>query len=102
MAGDTVAGRIDPTDAGGALTKAGRAAQKHGDRSGSAFLALKGNPSALNEAGQATVDDILTVPGSHVTKRTTGRYGEVVEVRAPDGRGVRYDREGNFIGFLEP
>lgn len=80
------------------LTKAGRALQKHGNRLGSAFPKIKGGPKALNPAGQNIVDDILTAPGA-ITKKN--RYGGM-DIVAPDGRGVRYDAAGEFVGFLEP
>ena len=86
----------------GGLTAAGRALQKHGGRSGSAFPAASGNPAQINQAGQSIVDDILMAPGSTQTMRSTGRFGDVVEVVAPDGRGVRFSGDGKFIGFLEP
>lgn len=79
------------------LTAAGRAPQKHGSRPGSAFPQVSGHGN-LNRAGQEVVDDILTTPGArHVSNRFGG-----VDVVAPGGRGVRYDSNGNFIGFLEP
>ncbi len=85
-------------DKGGQLTKAGRAAQKHGGRSSSAFPPTKGNPSAINSQGQDTLDDILTSP-----KQSTkpNRFGGQ-DIHAPDGRGARFDSNGNFMGFLEP
>ena len=86
----------------GGLTSSGRALQKHGGRQGSAFPAAQSSPADISRAGQAVVDDILTSPGSTVTKRHHARFGDVIEVRAPDGRGVRYDAAGRFIGFLEP
>jgi filamentous hemagglutinin len=86
----------------GDLTAAGRALQKHGGREGSAFPAAKGNPLSVNQQGQHVVDDILTSPGSATATRNHARFGEVTEVRAPDGRGVRYGADGKFIGFLEP
>jgi stage V sporulation protein SpoVS len=86
----------------GGLTAAGRALAKHGGRPGSAFPTPKGNPAQINRAGQDIVDDILTSPGSTTVTRHHARYGNVTEVRAPDGRGVRYDSGGNFMGFLEP
>lgn len=86
----------------GDLTAAGRALQKHGGRSGSAFPEARSNPAEINKAGQAVVDEILTAPGSTTTRRHHARFGDVIEVRAPDGRGVRYDASGRFIGFLEP
>ena len=84
------------------LTAAGRALQKHGGRSGSAFPGVRGNPAQINQAGQHVVDDILTSPGSTTIKRHHARFGDVVEIRAPDGRGVRYDANGHFVGLLEP
>jgi len=86
----------------GGLTAAGRALQKHGDREGSAFPAAKGNPLSVNQQGQHAVDDILTSPGSTTVTRNHARFGQVTEVRAPDGRGVRYGADGKFIGFMEP
>ena len=31
----------------------------------------------------------------------TGRFGDVIDAVAPDGRGVRYSSDGTFIGLLE-
>lgn len=79
------------------LTRAGRALQKHGDRPGSAFPDVSGHGN-LNATGQNIVDDILTTPGS---APNPNRFGGV-DIIAPDGRGVRYDADGGFMGFLEP
>jgi hypothetical protein len=84
------------------LMSAGRALQKHGGRPASAFPAARGTPSQLNQAGQSIVDDVLTSPGATATTRHRARFGNVTEIRAPDGRGVRCDASGGFIGFLEP
>jgi len=86
----------------GGLTKAGRALAKHGGRPGSAFPAGRGSPADLNKAGQEIVDDILTDPGSTFSARRHAMYGNVIEVRTPDGRGVRYGKGKEFMGFLEP
>jgi filamentous hemagglutinin len=40
--------------------------------------------------------------GDSVTYKDTGRFGKVMDVIAPDGRGLRYDLNGKFIGLLEP
>jgi hypothetical protein len=85
-------------DKGGELTKAGRAAQKHGSRPGSAFPPTKGNPSSLNQQGQHALDDILTSPGQ---TSKPNRFGGK-DIQASDGRGARFDANGNFMGFLEP
>ena len=84
-------------DKGGELTKAGRAAQKHGSRPGSVFPPATGNPSAINKQGQGVLEDILTSPNQTTKPNRFGGqdiYG--------GGRGVRYDSDGNFMGFLEP
>ncbi len=57
-------------------------------------------PCDINQTAQDIVRDILTNPGSTTTSRHHARLGEVTEIRAPDGRGVRFDANGNFIGFL--
>jgi filamentous hemagglutinin len=97
---------IDPADKAGQLTKAGRSLQKHGSQQGkrassSRFPMAKGTPGDLNSKGQAVLDDILTTPGSTIVHRHHAKYGPIIEVRDPSGRGVRYDASGNFIGFLE-
>jgi RHS repeat-associated protein len=84
------------------LTVAGRALQKHGSRQGSAFPEATGNPQSINQQAQKMVDDILTSPSSTAVTRHHARFGEVTEIRAPDGRGIRYGADGKFIGLLEP
>ena len=92
----------DKPDRGG-LTKAGRALAKHGGRPGSSFPQASGSPEQINQQGEAVVDDILSNPRSTTSTPTTGRFGQTIEVRAPDGRGLRYSGDGTeFIGFLEP
>ncbi len=82
----------------GGLTKAGRALQKHGDRPGTAFNRPASNSArALNPAGQEVVDELLTNPGSQFRPNRIGGW----DVRAPDGRGVRFNPDGSFRGFLE-
>lgn len=89
----------DPADKSGQLTRAVRALQKHGSRTGSAFPEAKGNPSQKNQQGQDVLDDILTTPGS--TTKQGNRFGGI-DIIAPDGRGARFDANGEFRGFLEP
>ena len=93
---------IDQADQSGGLTKAGRALQKHGNRPGSAFPQPKGSQSDINTVAQEIVDDILTMPGTKIENVHSARFGQVTEVDAPDGRGLRYDSNGILIGFLEP
>lgn len=93
MAGKTIddlssAGKIlEPADKSGQLSMAGRALQKHGSREGSAFTSAKGSPSEINAQGQKIADDILKNPESTVTFKDTGRFGKVMDIVAPDGRG---------------
>jgi RHS repeat-associated protein len=80
------------------LTKAGRALQKHSSRPGSAFSTSATRAGDLNAVGQSLVDDILTVPGS---MQRGNRLGGV-DFLGPDGRGIRFNPDGSFRGFLEP
>jgi hypothetical protein len=98
---DELLGAADRLDRSG-RTFAGRALEKHGSRPGSAFPTARGNPDAINAQGRQVVQDILEDPGSVAQTRHHARFGDVVEVRAPDGRGVRYGADGSFLGFLEP
>lgn len=84
------------------LTNIGRGLAKHGGRKGSAFPKPTGNPDAVNKQAQGIIDDIVNSEGRTVTTRHHARFGNVREIRAPDGRGVRYGADGEFIGFLEP
>lgn len=86
----------------GGLTKAGRALQKHGNRFASYFLKTKGNPSNINRQAYDIVYNIINNPDRGVMRRYHPRFGDIVEIRSPDGHGIRYDASGNFIGFLEP
>lgn len=92
-------GEKDPADKSGELTKAGRAQQKHGDRSGSAFDPAKGTPADKNAQGQQTLDTIVNSPDK--VQETNGRGGTDVR-QSPDGRGARFDDKGKFTGFIEP
>jgi RHS repeat-associated protein len=49
---------------GGQLTEAGRALQKHANRSGSAFSGTTGPPSAWNQQGEQVLEQILNDPGA--------------------------------------
>ena len=57
----------------------------------------------INASAQDVVDEILTNPGSIQNVNNTGRFGQVIDVIAPDGRGIRFSADGKkLIGFLEP
>jgi len=47
------------------------------------------------------VDDILTTPGSTIQNSFRGRFGNTIEVTAPDGRGIVFDVNGKFLFFKE-
>jgi hypothetical protein len=84
------------------LTKAGRSLAKHGGRPGSAFPCPTGRPDQVNQQAQDIVDDILTNPASTFTPDVSGRFGPILDVVDPNGRGVRFSATGDFIHFLEP
>jgi len=90
--------RIDPADKSGKMTKAGRALQKHGDRTGSSFPKATGTPAAKNAQGQAVLENRLNDPAKTAKPN---RFGGTDHI-AGDGRGARFDGNGDFMGFLEP
>jgi RHS repeat-associated protein len=88
---------------GGQLTQAGRALQKHANRSGSAFSGTTGPESAWNEKAAQILDDILNDPGATATNNYSRSAGNVVDVTDSTGRGARFSSDmSEFIGFLEP
>ncbi|WP_145599483.1 hemagglutinin repeat-containing protein [Yersinia alsatica] len=91
--------KTDSAAKAGNFTVAGRSLQKHGSREGSAFPVAKGTPAQMNEQGQKILDGIVKTPGA--TVKEGNRFGGF-DVIAPDGRGARFDPQGNFRGFLEP
>ena len=84
------------------LTKAGRALMKHGSRPDSIFPKPTGNVDVINQVAQTVIDDILHHPQKTITNRYHARFGEIIEIKVPNGGGIRFDSSGNFIGFLEP
>ena len=86
----------------GGVTPAGRALQKHAARPGSAFagLASAGNAAQNARAGEAALRDILG--RGNVFSYRHQVFGDVVDVKIPNGRGARFSAAGDFIGFLEP
>ena len=89
-------------DKGGELTKAGRALEKHGSRPSSLYPQATGNVANKNALGNQTLDSILNNPNATSVTRHHAMYGDVLEIRIPNGMGVRFSADGNtFIGFLE-
>jgi hypothetical protein len=84
-------------------TKAGRALTKHasGQRGQGAFPSLSGRPDAINQTAQSIVDEILTNPSSTFNNGFRGRFGPTIEVNGPDGQGLVYNNQGNFLFFKE-
>lgn len=92
-------GKIDPAVKSGNYTVAGRALQKHGSREGSAFPMARGTPTQMNKQGQKILDSIIRPAG--ITVKEGNRFGGF-DIMSPDGKGSRFDPDGNFRGFLEP
>ncbi len=110
------ASEIDWTTRGGQYTRAGRALQKHANRADSPwakYKPAKDDPESYNKTAYEAVKEILTDPNA--TWKTVNRegFGEVLEIRVGDGRGLRFSvrgssgpkgdfRPGDLIGFLNP
>ncbi|HET9292661.1 MAG TPA: RHS repeat-associated core domain-containing protein, partial [Gemmatimonadales bacterium] len=100
---DDLAGAGKVLDRGG-FTAAGRALTKHatGQRAGArAFPRLSGGAAQINATAQEIVEDILTHPGTRVSRITSGRFKGGVEYFDPGGRGIAFDASGRFVGFRE-
>jgi RHS repeat-associated protein len=89
------------TDRNG-FTFAGRALQKHGNRSDSIYPRLSGHPSIFNQAAQEIVEQVLNNPYSMWTIKYTKNFGWVIDIQAPNNYGLRFSiDQGQFIMFLE-
>jgi hypothetical protein len=84
------------------LTFAGRALQKHFRRPGTVFTTPDMKASTLNSRGQLYLEDILTHPNTTKVTWPHPKYGQVTEFRNKTFGGVRYDANGNMMGFLDP
>lgn len=80
------------------FTKAGRALMKHGNREGSVFPKPSVNAEQMNKHDQIILEQILTDPQA---MSYSNRFGGK-DIFSSSGRGVRFDNEGNFMGFLQP
>ncbi|MEE9322518.1 MAG: RHS repeat-associated core domain-containing protein [Granulosicoccus sp.] len=94
--------RIATTPMVNGVSPVTRAIDKHAARAGSAFHQVAGSQADKNAAGRELVEEILNNPLSTYTTRETGRFGIVLDVVGPDGRGLRFSSSGQFIGLLEP
>ena len=86
---------LDPADAGGQLTRAGRAYAKAGE----VFGTTSGGPAAINEAGQSALQEILSNPETTVEVTQTGRFAGGLTFISPDGVGVVYGPDGTLQYF---
>ena len=84
------------------LTKAGHALHKHGGRPVTVFRKAMGNEINKNLQGHFHIDDILTHPNNITRSHHHPKYGNVIDVKIPNDRGIRYSCDGNFIMLLEP
>jgi hypothetical protein len=86
---------LDPGDAGGQLTRAGRAFAKAKE----VFGPTSGGPSEINAAGQDALDEILTNPGTIEDTMQTGRFAGGPRFVAPNGTGAVFGPDGAFQYF---
>ncbi len=80
------------------LSAGARAWEKHAGRPGGIFEPLKGNVTQKNEAASRFINEVLNNKNTVRTDLSKGG----IEYRLPDGRGVRYNSDGSFSGFLDP
>lgn len=62
----------------------------------------KGNSARINQQGQAILENILNNPNKIITKKKLPKFGNIIDIKVPEGYGARYYKNGKFIGFLEP
>ncbi|MBC3456743.1 DUF637 domain-containing protein, partial [Pseudomonas mosselii] len=98
-ANDLAAAAVEPINKEG-LTKAARALTKHasGQRTTGTFPKLTGGIENQNAVAKKIVDEIVSNPNAVYTNLSRGG----LEIRVPDGRGMRYNSDGSFSTFLDP
>ncbi|MFN7397199.1 MAG: hypothetical protein ACK5QX_00655, partial [bacterium] len=84
------------------LSKAARAWDKHAAKEGSAIEKATGGVDAKNARASEFVDSVLNDPARTVDAYTHPNYGDIIDIRKPDGSGLRYNQDGSFMGFLDP
>jgi len=92
-----------PTKPGSTVSEAATSFDSHARRPGWPGPKPSGNVAAKNAQAQALVDDILSNPARDVWTGPHSRPewgGTVTEVYRPDGLGVRFDANGQFVGFI--
>lgn len=86
-----------------ARSEAAASLASHAQRPGWPGPKPSGNAANINRQAYALVDDILNHPNRDVWTGPHPRPewgGTVTEVYRPDGLGVRFDANGQFIGFI--
>lgn len=63
------------------------------------FGATSGGPGAINDAGQAALDEILTHPGTTMTPMTQGNFAGGLRFVSPQGIGVVFGPDSVFQYF---
>ncbi len=90
------------TPSKGGLTAVGGALQKHGSRLGSLFPKATGNTASINAQGETILKNIITNPNASTVTRHHGRFGDIMEIKIPNGQGARFSKDGKtFFGFIE-
>lgn len=96
---------VATTPGKGGVTPVGRAFQKHAgnsNRAGTFSGEVSGNAAQNTLQGVQYLERILTNPNASFMVRYTKAFGDVLDVRLPDGTGARWSADGTkFIGFLE-
>ena len=59
------------------------------------------DPQQVNELAEKILEEILNHPEKKMIQGELQRFGNVVDIYEPSGRGARYSAAGEFIGFLE-
>jgi hypothetical protein len=86
---------IDPADAAGQLTRAGRAYAKAGE----VFGPTSGNAAAINRAGQSELEAILYNEKTALRPMTAGHFVGGVRFVLPDGIGAVFSPAGTIEYF---
>jgi hypothetical protein len=86
---------IDPADAGGQLTRAGRAYSKAGE----VFGPTSGGPASINEAGQSALKGILYDKETALDPMTAGHFAGGFRFVLPDGIGAVFSPSGTLQYF---
>ncbi|SMC81725.1 hypothetical protein SAMN02745168_2605 [Papillibacter cinnamivorans DSM 12816] len=89
----------------GGVSPVGRAFQKHAgnpNRAGTFVGDVSGNAAKNTEQGARYVSEILNNPKSIYKTSHSNVFGDILDVRLPDGTGARWSADGKrFIMFLE-